>query len=111
MRHDAVNAGDAPAKIPGLPTSPLILALAILCGFSAVARGQHAPPQIRLEKALENARSITNIEIQYDNLLWIKGTPESPPFTNDFTRTMHVTYIAADGKYWSECRFESPRTT
>jgi len=125
MRYNAANAGNAQGKISGLPASPLILILAILCGFSAAAPGQNAPLQIRLEKALENARSITNVEIQYDDLLWIKGKPISAPssndfthtmhtsypFANDFSRTMHVTYIAADGKYRSECRFESPQTT
>ena len=39
----------------------------------------------------------------------IKETPDSPPFTNDFTRTMHVTYIAADGKYRSERPVAFPR--
>jgi peroxiredoxin len=89
--------------------APLILVLAILCGFSAAARGQNAPLQIRLEKALENARAITNIEIQYDDVIWIKGTPDSA-FTNDFTRTSHIRYIASDGKYRIECQNESPST-
>src|SRR5467141_2341233 len=40
------------------------------------------------------------------------GEREEPSgFTNGFTRTMHVSYIAADGKYRSECRFESSQTT
>ncbi len=115
MTHNAVNAENAQAKISGMPASPLILILAILCGISAAARGQNAPLQIRLEKALENARSITNVEIQYDDLLWMKKLPgergEPSGFTNGFTRTMHVRYVAADGKYRSECRFESPQTT
>jgi thiol-disulfide isomerase/thioredoxin len=77
-----------------------------------------------MEKALENARAITNVEIQFDNVLWIKGKPISAaasneflltmhtnyPFANDSTRTSHFTYVAADGKYRSECRFESPPT-
>lgn len=115
MRRNAVNAANTQSKILGLPASPLILVLAILYGFSAAARGQNAPLQIRLEKALENARSITNVEIQYDDLLWMKELPgergEPSRFTNGFTRTTHVRYVAADGKYRSECRSESPQTT
>src|SRR5437016_12535536 len=112
MRCNAVNAGNARAKISGLSASPLIFVLAILCGFSAAARSQNAPLQIRLEKALENARSITNVEIQYDDMLWIKGMSDAPPpLTNDFTRTTHVTYVAADRRYRTECHNESLQTT
>jgi len=112
MSYNAADAGNAQAKISRLPASPLILVLAILCGFSAAARSQNAPLQIRLEKALENARSITNVEIQYDDMLWIKGMPDAPPpLTNDFTRTTHVTYVAADRRYRTECHNESPQTT
>lgn len=123
MRNNAVNAGNAQAKTSDLPASPLILVLALLCGFSAAARGQNAPLQLRLEKALENARAITNVEIQYDNMRWIKGRPDeskgngeglewrTPAFSNDFNLTTHVTYIAADGKYRSEVQFESSTTT
>src|SRR2546422_10567330 len=108
MRYDAINAGNAQAKIPGLPASPLIFVLAILCGFPPAARGQNAPLQIRLEKALESARAITNVEIQYDDMLWIKRSPDlPPPFTNDFTRTFHITYIASDGRYRTESHNES----
>jgi len=92
-------------KSRGCRLSSMILILAILCGFSAAAPGQNASLQLRLEKALENAQSITNVEIQYDDLLWIKGKPISAaesndfsntmktsyPFANDFTRTRHVT--------------------
>ena len=80
---------------------------------------------MRMEKALENARAITNVEIQYDDMLWKKGKPISAtesnewsrimntsyPFANDYTRTEHVKYIAAGGKYRSENRRESPQTT
>jgi cytochrome c biogenesis protein CcmG/thiol:disulfide interchange protein DsbE len=103
------NAGNAQVITPALPVSPIILVLAILCGFSDAARGQNLSAQMRLEKALENARSITNIEIQYDDVLWIKGKPGSP-FTDDFTRTSHMTYTASNGKYREECRNESPQT-
>jgi hypothetical protein len=68
MRSTTVNAGNTQAKISRLPASPLILFPAVLCGLSAAARGQNAPLQLRLEKALENARSITNVEIQYDDM-------------------------------------------
>jgi len=125
MSYNAADAVNAQANISRLPASPLILVLAILCGFSAAARSQNAPLQIRLEKALENARAITNVEIQYDDLLWIKGKPISAaasndfertmrtsyPFANDFTRTMHVTYTTADRKYRTECHNESSQTT
>jgi thiol-disulfide isomerase/thioredoxin len=119
------NAGNAQAQIPGLWASPIIVILAILCGLSAPARGQNAPPQILLEKAMENARSITNIEIQYDDMLWIKGKPISAaesndftrtmktsyPFSQDFTRTFHITYTASGEKYRTESRNESPQST
>jgi thiol-disulfide isomerase/thioredoxin len=112
MSYNAANAGNAQAKIPRLPVAPFILVLAILCGFSASVRGQNAPLQIRLEKALEDARAITNVEIQYDDMLWIKGMPGAPPpFTNDYTRTSHIKYIASGEKYRTECRNESPQTT
>jgi hypothetical protein len=94
--------GNRQAKIPGLGMPRLIFILAVLCGLSGAARGQNASLQMRLEKALENARSITNVEIQYDDMLWIKGG--AGPFTDEFTRTMHVTYISAEGKYRTECR-------
>src|SRR5260370_33773038 len=122
MRCKTIKGGNGPAKASVPSAAPLILVLAILCGFSAAAPGQNAPLQLRLEKALENARSITNVEIQYDDLLWIKGKPISAaesndfsntmktsyPFANDFTRTRHVTYICAGGKYRSDCHAESP---
>jgi thiol-disulfide isomerase/thioredoxin len=125
MRYNTVNAANAYAKIWGAPAPPLFLVFAVLCGFSAAAHGQSAPLQLRLEKALENARAITNVEIQYDDVLWIKGKPISAvasndftrtmhtdyPFANDSTRTMHVTYIASDEKYRTECHSESPQTT
>jgi thiol-disulfide isomerase/thioredoxin len=111
MRCNAVNAGNSQAKISKPPAWPLIFILAILCGFSAAARGQNVPLQIRLEKALENARAITNVEIQYDDMLWIKGMPDSPPFTNDFSRTSHITYIASNGKHRTESHNESSQTT
>src|SRR5882672_3027255 len=112
MNYNGANAGNAQAKISGLPASPIILILAILWGFSAAARGQNAPPQIRLEKALENARAITNVEIQYDDMLWIKGMPDlPPPFTNDYTRTSHIKYIASGEKYRTESHNESPTST
>src|SRR6266487_104296 len=124
MRCKTINAGNRQAKISGLPDSPLILVLAMLCGFSATARSQNTPLQLRLEKALENARAITNVEIQYDDILWIKGKPISAaesndfsstmkasyPFANDFTRTSHITYRASDRKYRQEVRNESPQT-
>jgi len=119
------NTGNAQEKIPGLWASPIIVILAILCGLSAAARAQNTPPQILLEKALENARSITNIEIQYDDTLWIKGKPISAaesnnltrtmntsyPFSKDFTRTFHITYTASGEKYRAESRNESPQST
>jgi len=112
-------------KIPGLAASPIFFILVILCGFSAAACGQNAPLQIRLEKALESARSIANVEIQYDDVLWMKGKPISAaesnewirtektsyPFANDYTRISHITYIAAGEKYRTETRNESPQTT
>jgi thiol-disulfide isomerase/thioredoxin len=125
MFFKTANMGNAQAKIPRLATSPIIFILLILCGLSGIARGQNAPLQIRLEKALENARAITNVEIRYDDMLWIKAKPISAaesnnftrtmhasyPLANDFTRTEHITYIAAGGKYRCECRTESPQTT
>jgi len=103
----------------------MILSLAILCGFSPSIRGQNQSPQIRLEKALENARSITNVEIQYDDMLWIKGKAISAaesnewkrtmstgyPFANDYTRISHITYSASGEKYRIESHTESPQTT
>jgi len=73
------------------------------------ARPEHASSNT-LGKALENAQSITNIEIQYDDTLWIKGKPisvaesnnwtrtmnTSYPFSKDFTRTFHITYTASE---------------
>lgn len=94
---------------PALLVSRILFLLANIWGFSDAVFGQNPTPQMRLEKALEDARSITNIEIQYDDVLWIKGKPGSP-FTNDFTRTSHMTYIASNGKYREECRNESPQT-
>src|ERR1700678_2158759 len=125
MSCQMANAGNAQAQIRGLGASPIIVILAILCGLSAAARGQNAPPQILLEKALENAQSITNIEIQYDDMLWIKGKPISAaesndftrtmktsyPFSEDFTRTFHITYTASGEKYRAESRNESARST
>ena len=112
------NAGDAQAKLRSLAASPIIFILSILCGLSMPVRGQNVPLQLCLERALENARSITNIEIQYDDFLWIKGKSISAaesneftrvmhasyPFYKDFTRTMRVTSISADGKYRTERR-------
>jgi thiol-disulfide isomerase/thioredoxin len=108
-----------------MPASPVLLILAILASFSVAADGQNAPLQIRLEKALENARAITNVEIQYEDFLWIKGKPVSAdssndftrtmrtsyPFATDFTRTSRIVYIASGGKYRSERHNESPRST
>jgi len=109
MSCRTANAGKARLNIPRLGASLVILILAIVCGLSAGARGENAPLQIRLEKALENARAVTNVEIQYDDILWSKGRPGAPPpLSNDFTRTMHVTYTSAEGKYRTECRTESP---
>jgi thiol-disulfide isomerase/thioredoxin len=106
------NASRTQAKISRRPISPLIFILTIICSFPGMGRSQSAPLQIRLEKALENARAITNIEIQYDDVLWLKGTPGAPPpLTNDYTRTEHITYTAADEKYRVECRTDSPDTT
>jgi cytochrome c biogenesis protein CcmG, thiol:disulfide interchange protein DsbE len=125
MCGKTANAGNAQAMGPRLATSPLIFILIILWGLSGTVRGEDAPLQIRLEKALENARAITNVEIHYDDFLWIKGRPESAAFTNDyarkmqtkyifdkdFTRTMHVSYIASGVKYRSESQNESAQTT
>jgi hypothetical protein len=119
------NAGNAQVRIPGIGASPLIVILATLCGLSAPARGQNPSPQILLEKALENARSITNIEIQYGDMLWIKGKPISAaesndftrtmktsyPFSQDYTRTFHITYTASGEKYRTESRNESSQST
>lgn len=119
------DAGNAQAQIPRPGASPIIVVLVILCGLSAAARGQNAPPQILLEKALENARSITNIEIQFDDMLWVKGIPisvaesndwtrkakTSYPFSQDFTRTFHITYTASGEKYRFESHNESAQLT
>ena len=119
------DAGNARAQIPGPGAWPIIVILAVLGSLSAAARGQNTSPQILLEKALENARSITNIEIQYDDVLWIKGKPISAaesneftrtmktsyPFSEDYTRTCHITYTASGGKYRTESRNESPQST
>jgi thiol-disulfide isomerase/thioredoxin len=78
-----------------------------------------------LEKSLENARSITNIEIQFDDLLWMKGRPISAaesnewtrtaktsyPFSKDFTRTFHITYASSGEKYRVESHNESSTST
>jgi thiol-disulfide isomerase/thioredoxin len=101
------KAGNPQAKISQLLATGLTLVLATICGFSNLARGQNTPLQIRLEKALENARSITNVEIQYDEVMWKKGRPDSPSFADDFTLTSHITYIASDGKYRTKSQNES----
>lgn len=110
MGGKTANAGNAQARGPRLATSPLIFILIILWGLSGPARGEDASLQIRLERALENARTITNIEIHYDDFLWLKRRPGSF-FTKDFSRTMHVTYIASGGKYRIESQTESAQTT
>jgi cytochrome c biogenesis protein CcmG, thiol:disulfide interchange protein DsbE len=125
MSCQTANTGKSQAKLPWLAASPIIFILSILCSLSTAVRGQSVPLQIRLEKALENACSLTNIEIEYDDMLWIKGKPisaaESNEFTRtmktryifseDFTRIMHVTYIAAEGKYRTERRNASSSST
>ncbi len=126
MGFKTTNAGSAQAKIPWLAaSSPIIFIFAILFGLSTTARGQNTSPRIRLEKALENARSITNVEIQYDDVLWIKGKPISAaesndweramhtsyPFANDYTYITHNKYISSGGKYRAESRGESPQKT
>src|SRR5258708_7074935 len=125
MRCASANAGNTQTWISWLPALPMILSLAILCDFSPSIRGQNQSPQIRLEKAIENARSITNVEIQYDDLLWIKGKTISAaesnewkramstsyPFANDYTRISHITYSASGEKYRVESHTESSQTT
>src|SRR5580704_15500010 len=96
MSCQTANAGNAPAKLPWLAASPIIFILLILCGLSTPVRGQSVPLQTRLEKALENARSLTNIEIEYDDMLWIKGKPISAAESNEFTRTMKTRYIFSE---------------
>jgi hypothetical protein len=69
---------------------------------------------MRLEKALESARAITNIEIQYDDLVWLKGRPDAPDWASilreDFTRTCHIKYDSSGSNYLSETHCESPST-
>jgi thiol-disulfide isomerase/thioredoxin len=125
MNCQTADAGNARAQTPRPVISPVVFILLFLFGISGAARGQNASLQIRLEKALENARAITNVEIHYDDMLWLKGKPisvaesndwtrtmrTSYPFSKDYIRTEHITYIAAGEKYWSEHRNESPNTT
>ncbi len=125
MNCKTADAGNAPAKAPRRVITSVVYILLILFGISGVAHGQNASLQIRLEKALENARAITNVEIQYDDMLWLKGKPisvaesnewtramrTSYPFSSDYIRTEHITYIAANEKYRIESRSESPNTT
>jgi len=112
MRCEMTNAGNGQAKRPKLATSLRFFILLILFDFAGLVSGQNISPQIKLEKALENARAITNIEIQYDDFAWFKGTPGAPPpLTNDFARTAHIRYIAAAEKFRCECRCESAQST
>jgi cytochrome c biogenesis protein CcmG/thiol:disulfide interchange protein DsbE len=104
--------GNAQPEYPKVAPSRIILVLFVLCGISYSVLSQTTRPQISLEKALEHARAITNIEIHYDDVLWIQGMTNAPkPFSNDFVRTCHISYIASNGKYRSECVTESPSTT
>lgn len=108
MGGKAAKSKRGQANVLMLAASRSLLLLVMLWCFSGRARGENISLQIRLEKALENARALTNVEIQFDDWLWVKGMPGAlPPLTNDYTRMMHVTYIAAGGKYRIECRMES----
>jgi thiol-disulfide isomerase/thioredoxin len=65
--------------------------------------------QARFEKSLKDAKSISNVEIEILDTLWMPhgiGTNEAP-----FSRTFQYSYIASGLKYRAECKLISGTQT
>src|SRR6185369_14664547 len=68
--------------------------------------------QIRFQKSLENARSITNVEIQMLDTLWINDPAMLKALNvNVFSRTFQYSYVSSGQKYRAECKLISGSQT
>jgi thiol-disulfide isomerase/thioredoxin len=71
--------------------------------------------QARFEKSLNDARSITNVEIQMLDTLWLNeaiGSKDSKLFIPaGLSRTVQYSYIASGKKYRGECKLISSSQT
>src|SRR4051794_23556548 len=82
-------------------TATLLLTLA--CCLPAPSQEFPLSLQMRLGRALEDARSISNIEVRLVETLWFKGEEGNPaPLDKDHTITNQVSYIASGSKYRTE---------
>ncbi len=87
---------------------PLVLA-AFACLPLASSADQDA--QARFENSLRNAKSLSNVEVHWRDTLWIKELDLKAVNLQDFSRTMHYSFIASGPKFRATCKLISGTST
>lgn len=81
----------------------------------AVARSSGQDAQARFEKSLSDARSLTNVEIQILDTLWVSPSflkvESAGPASSGFSRTFQYSYIASGQRFRTQCKLVSASVT
>ncbi len=91
-------------------------AFRLLCLTPLICLAQEPNPEIQaqFQKSLNSARSLTNLEIQMLDTLWLKnltGSNDPKDSGNSFYRTFQYSYLLSGQKYRASCKLISASQT